>query len=435
VVIPPPVAVISPMSSIPTNSSFKLDGSTSYHQDPSKSILEWLWDFNASDGIDWNQPDARGQKPTNPGYADSGRYQITLRVKDTSNPPMFDTDNIIVSVNDTSNHPPVAVAIPPGNPSYAAKVGEPILLDGSYSYDPDEGDSVVAYTWDTNGDGIYGDATVKTLIVTFDDEYQGQVGLRVYDTHGDSSSNVAYITIVASRKDVFVKKLEITSSSVPAGQEGKFPILPVVPGDSLHVKVILENNNESNTDVLNVLVRFFDDDPLTQGNRLGGDYYIDLPIGTIDSIETWVKIPELFPLGEIHLYVYLDPTDQVSEWDENNNLIYVAINVVVSDIQTDGGEALPTTFKLTGNYPNPFNPETKIRFEIPVKSAISVQVFNILGQRISDLNLGVQEIGYHELTWSGTKFASGIYIYVLKAEPLAPGWQPYVGIRKMVLVK
>jgi hypothetical protein len=435
VVIPPPVAVIAPISSVPTNTSFKMDGSESYHQDPSKSILEWLWDFDASDGLNWNQPDARGQKPTNPGYADSGRYQITLRVKDTSNPPMYDTDNIIVAVNDTSNHPPVAVAIPPGNPSYAAKVGEPILLDGSYSYDPDAGDSVVAYSWDTDGNGVYGDAITKTVTVTFTDEYQGQVGLRVYDTKGDSSSNLAYITIVASRKDVFVKKLEITSSSVPPGEEGKFPILPVVPGDSLHVKVVLENDNESNTDVLNVLVRLFDADPLTIGNRLGSDYYVDLPIGTTDSIETWIKIPVLFPLGEIHLYVYLDPTAQVNEWNENNNLIYVAINVVVSDIRPEGVEELPTTFKLSGNYPNPFNPETKIRFEIPVKSAISVQVFNILGQRVSDLNLGVKEIGYHELTWRGNNFASGIYIYVLKAEPLVSGWQPYVGIRKMVLVK
>jgi hypothetical protein len=435
VIIPPPVAVIAPMSAVPTNSPFQLDGSDSYHQDPVKSILEWLWDFDASDGIDWNQPDAGGQMPTHPGYADSGRYQITLRVKDNSDPPMYDTDNIIISVNDTSNHSPVAVAIPPGNPAYAAKVGEPILLDGSYSYDPDDGDSVVAYNWDTNGDGIFGDATTKTVIVTFENEYQGQVGLRVYDTKGDSSSNIAYITIVASRKDITVKKLEVISSSVPTGEEGKFPVLPVVPGDSLYVKVVLENDNESNTDVLNVLLRFFDADPLTEGNRLGGDYYIDLPVGTIDSIETWITIPELFPLGEIHLYVYLDPTEQVAEWNENNNLFYVAINVVVSDIRVEGKDALPSTFKLTGNFPNPFNPETKIRFEIPVKSIISVQVFNVLGQRVSDINLGVQEIGYHELTWSGSKLASGIYIYVLKAEPMAPGWQPYIGIRKMVLVK
>lgn len=435
VIIPPPVAVISPVSDVPTNSPFKMDGSQSFHQDPDKSILEWLWDFDASDGLDWNQPDAKGQKPMNPGYADSGRYQITLRVKDTSNPPMFDTDNIRISVNDTSNHPPVAVAIPPGSPSYAGKVGDTILLDGSHSYDPDDGDSVVAYNWDTNGDGQFGDETTKTVQVTFESEYQGQVGLRVYDTKGDSSSNIAYITIAASRKDITVKKLVITSSSVPPGEEGKFPILPVVPGDSIYVKVVLENNSDSNTDVLQALIRFFDNDPLTEGNRLGGDYLIDLPVGKIDSIEAWIKIPELFPLGEINFYVYLDPNDQVSEWDENNNLFHIAINVVVSDLPSSEGEALPTAFNLRGNYPNPFNPETHIRFEIPVKSAISVQVFNILGQRVSDHNLGTKEIGYHELIWSGSKFASGIYIYVFKAEPLVPGWQPYIGIRKMVLVK
>ena len=295
---------------------------------------------------------------------------------------------------------------------------------------------MVAYSWDTNGDAVYGDATTDTVTVTFTDEYNGFVGLRVYDTHGDSSSNVAYIKIAASKKDIMVKKVEIISSSVPAGQEGKFEILPVVPGDSLYVKVVLENNNESDTDVADVLIRFFDDDPLTKGNRLGGDYYIDnLPIGTIDSIETWIKVPELFPLGELHFYVYLDPNDQISEWNENNNLVYVAINVVVTDIRSGENENMPSAFNIRGNYPNPFNPETKIQFEIPVKSAISVQVFNILGQRISEINLGIKETGYHELTWNGNKFASGVYIYVLRAKPLAPGWQPYVGIRKMVMVK
>lgn len=332
VIIPPPVALIADLGSLPTNTAFQLNGSNSFHQDPEKSIIEWLWDFDASDGIDWENPDATGQSPTHPGFDQSGSYQITLRVSDNSNPPLYDLDNIFIQVDDTTNHPPIAVAIPPGNPSYAGRIGEPIFLDGSQSYDPDAPlDSVAAYNWDTNGDGIFGDATTDTVTITFDSEYHGQVGLRVYDTKGDSSSNLAYITIVASRQDLYISSLEITSTSVTKGQAfAKMnEATPVIPGDSLHITAVLINDPESNVDADQVLVRFYDEDPLTVGNRLGSDYYVSMTVGKSDTIETLIPVSEQIPLGPRNIYAYLDPKDQRFEWDERNNLQSFGITVVL----------------------------------------------------------------------------------------------------------
>ncbi|MBI3189108.1 MAG: hypothetical protein HYZ33_00510, partial [Ignavibacteriales bacterium] len=315
VVVPPPVAVIDPISSRPPNTSFTVNGSNSYHQDPSRTLVQYLWDFDASNGVDFNNPDATGPTVTNPGYASNGTYTVTLRVKDNSEPPLYDLETATVEISNEANHNPVAVAIPPGNsPSYAGRVGEPILLDGSSSYDPDAPlDSVVAYNWDTNGDGIYGDATTDTVTVVFANEYNGQVGLRVYDSHGDSSSNNAYINIVASRKDIYVESFN-TSPYTANG------------GDNVHFVAVFKSDDASNTNVSNVVVKFYDENPFTTGNQIGGNYIVDLPIGQRDTVDTYITLPTL-PNGNRNLYVYLDASQQVNEWNETNNISSSDLNV------------------------------------------------------------------------------------------------------------
>ncbi len=317
--VQPPVAVIEPIGALPPKTSFQVDGSSSFHQDPTKSIVEWLWDWNASDGINWNHPDATGPKPTNPGYADTGVYTITLRVKDNSVPPLYSvaTANVHITLN---HHPPVAVAIPPNRGSgYAGKVGDPIFLDGSASYSPDyPKDSVVQWRWDLNGNGNYYDSTDvarDTVTVVFHTPYNGQVGLRVYDTHGDSSSNVAYLNIVASKTDLFVSKFTATPDTLYQGQ-------------TIHLFAIVKNNDSSNTGATHVLLRFYDDNPLTVGNQLGGDFFVDLPVSAVDTVQTDVALPPRFRAGIRHFYVYLDANNQVAEWNKVNNLASQDVEVL-----------------------------------------------------------------------------------------------------------
>ncbi|MBI5214348.1 MAG: carboxypeptidase regulatory-like domain-containing protein [Ignavibacteriae bacterium] len=308
VVVPPPIAVIDPISSKPPNTAFQVKGSNSYHLDPSKTIIEYLWDFDAADGTDFESPDAVGLNPTNPGYASNGTYTITLRVKDNSSPALYDLETATVVISNEANHAPVAVAIPPGGaPAYAGRVGEPILLDGSTSYDPDApNDSVVAYNWDTNGDGMYGDANTDTATVVFANEYNGQVGLRVYDSHGDSSSNNAYITIVASRKDLYVESFAITENAVNAGSD-------------IHLSATFKNDATSNSNVSNALVRFYSGNPFTTGTQIGSDSYVNLPIGASSTVNLTYTIPAIQPNGSMQFYAYIDPTLSIDEWDEANN--------------------------------------------------------------------------------------------------------------------
>jgi hypothetical protein len=79
--------------------------------------------------------------------------------------------------------------------------------------------------------------------------------------------------------------------------------------------------------------------------------------------------------------------------------------------------ALPTTVTL-GNYPNPFNPETIIRYSLPEKARVSIDIFNLLGERVTTLVDEDQAAGEHLALWdgldeSGTSVATGVYFYRL----------------------
>ncbi|MBI5215020.1 MAG: T9SS type A sorting domain-containing protein [Ignavibacteriae bacterium] len=315
VVIPPPVAVIDPVSPRPSNTAFQVFGNSSYHQDPNKSIVSYSWDWDASNGINFTTPDASGQNPINPGYPSPGAYTITLRVVDNGDPAQYDDVSATVEINDTANHPPVAVAIPPGSGGvYAGRVGEPITLDATFSYDPDEpNDSVVAYNWDTDGNGIYGDATTPQVTLTFNNEYNGQVGVKVYDTHGDSSINNAYITIYASRRDLFVESFTSTPYYASVGGQ-------------LHVVAVFKNNDTSDAAANSVQVKFYDEDPYTTGNQIGSPFTVDLPIGGRDTIDTYLTIPSL-PYGDRQFYVFVDANNQFAEWNEQNNVMGSDVNI------------------------------------------------------------------------------------------------------------
>lgn len=82
-------------------------------------------------------------------------------------------------------------------------------------------------------------------------------------------------------------------------------------------------------------------------------------------------------------------------------------------------ETFPVQFDLSQNYPNPFNPETQIQFELPTATQVSIEIYNIHGQKIRTLIDSRKTAGFHTVLWngrmdSGEPAASGVYIYRLK---------------------
>ncbi len=80
----------------------------------------------------------------------------------------------------------------------------------------------------------------------------------------------------------------------------------------------------------------------------------------------------------------------------------------------------PKNFTIAQNYPNPFNPETKIDYTLPENANVSIAIYNLKGQFISQLVNGEQAPGFHSVNWngrndSGLEVASGVYIYSISA--------------------
>lgn len=89
--------------------------------------------------------------------------------------------------------------------------------------------------------------------------------------------------------------------------------------------------------------------------------------------------------------------------------------IMVSVTTSVGMKEPPTDFSLYQNYPNPFNPSTVIRYGLPTASVVKVEVFNTLGQRVSQLVNAQQEAGFHEITFETSGMTSGVYFCVLQA--------------------
>ncbi len=91
-------------------------------------------------------------------------------------------------------------------------------------------------------------------------------------------------------------------------------------------------------------------------------------------------------------------------------------------------DPLPEHFYLSGNYPNPFNPTTKIDFAIPIESKVVIKVFDILGNEVAVLTNKNYEAGEYSITFDGSNLASGVYIYNIYA-------REYFKSFKMLLMK
>ncbi len=96
----------------------------------------------------------------------------------------------------------------------------------------------------------------------------------------------------------------------------------------------------------------------------------------------------------------------------------------------------PRTFALHQNFPNPFNPVTDIRYDLPKPARVTLKVYDLLGQELQTLVDDVQDAGFRSVQWDGNHYASGVYLYKLSITDPSPSSGPgTVEVRKMILMK
>ncbi|MFQ5675889.1 MAG: FlgD immunoglobulin-like domain containing protein, partial [bacterium] len=102
--------------------------------------------------------------------------------------------------------------------------------------------------------------------------------------------------------------------------------------------------------------------------------------------------------------------------------------------------ALPKEIALRPNYPNPFNPETQIKFELPEPAHVTLKVYNVLGKKVRTLVNGDFEANFHTVRWdgkndSGKDLSSGVYIYTIQVLQQKGTRKPFTQTQKMTLLR
>ena len=126
------------------------------------------------------------------------------------------------------------------------------------------------------------------------------------------------------------------------------------------------------------------------------------------------------------LHIILTVTDNGSPNLESYARIIFKIDGVTSI--EDQSSFKPEKFMLSNNYPNPFNPSTNIKFQIPQQGHVTITVFNLLGQRVATLINKDMNTGTYTVSFEGSGLASGVYIYQMKSGT-------YIESKKFVLLK
>ncbi|MFA7289106.1 MAG: glycoside hydrolase family 3 C-terminal domain-containing protein [Melioribacteraceae bacterium] len=102
-------------------------------------------------------------------------------------------------------------------------------------------------------------------------------------------------------------------------------------------------------------------------------------------------------------------------------------------VEDEKESLLPVNFKLSNNYPNPFNPSTTIEYQLPKEGIVKIEIYNSLGQLVKVLSDLYQNAGKYSISWNGkdtngSSVSSGIYFYRMSTEG-------FTLVKKMMLLK
>ncbi len=94
---------------------------------------------------------------------------------------------------------------------------------------------------------------------------------------------------------------------------------------------------------------------------------------------------------------------------------------------------VPGSFTLFQNYPNPFNPSTIIKYSLGQASSVKLTFYDVIGREIKEINKGIQQAGFHQLNFDGSRLSSGVYLYSIQA--VTPKGEIFKSTKKMIMIK
>ena len=165
----------------------------------------------------------------------------------------------------------------------------------------------------------------------------------------------------------------------------------------------------------------------------GWQYLTSISNSTFEYVDTTITIIEGMPqANEVSTEYRVTATYRLSklviETGPTNTILYHRVEGQGLEKQNTGLTGNDFTYNLDQNYPNPFNPTTTINYSIAEDGIVTLEIMNILGERIKILVNEFKNRGNHNISFNASSLASGVYIYKIQAGD-------FITSKKMVLLK
>ncbi|MBK7230087.1 MAG: T9SS type A sorting domain-containing protein [Ignavibacteriales bacterium] len=136
--------------------------------------------------------------------------------------------------------------------------------------------------------------------------------------------------------------------------------------------------------------------------------------GTTSEVNQYTFTENVFNISPKRFFYRLKQIDFNGKFEYSNE-IEVDVNV-------------PNKFHLGQNYPNPFNPITTINYQVPIKSKVTLKIFDILGAEVEVLVNEIKDAGFYDILFDASELVSGVYFYSMQTEN-------YLNTKKLILIK
>jgi hypothetical protein len=327
--------------------------------------------------------------PTN---EDVGNLNIRVTATDEASVSVY--DEFILEVLNINDAPYISMDIPVSVFDEDDSLSFSVKNWYAYVEDPDHPDSTLLFYIQ---DGSFVISEIDSTVIKFQAlaNWNGSDTLRVTVTDGELSDTTTIVVQVHAVNDApFFKNFPDTVTVVNTAEKELYM------GDYIE---------DIDTPIENISWQFTISDTALK----------------LDFNEETARLTMIAPdfMGIITLYCTVIDDSLASGMDS----LYVKVVADPTAIN-DFGQEIPSSYVLKQNYPNPFNPLTNIKFGLPRAGKVSIDIYNILGQKVATVFTGFKAPGYHTITFNAGHLPSGIYFYRIFCEDFAD-------VKKMMLVK